>query len=247
MKITLKKNNPIPYYLQIAQIFRDKIVSGELLPNSRIPSEEEIAEMYSVSRMTARNAITQLVNEDLVYRKHGLGAFVNHSKIRRNINKLTGFFEDMTRLGYKPSSKILELVRRSPNEREQRLLRLTKGEEVYHLTRIRYANETAVAFQSVAVPVQLVPDLPKVDLSHQSFYSYLEQNNIVIDRAEQRMEAVLSSQICKIMDIPKGMPFFYFERVSYTDQDVPIEVLDTYFRGDRYSYYITLHRDNIKE
>ncbi|MFD0676567.1 MULTISPECIES: GntR family transcriptional regulator [unclassified Paenibacillus] len=52
------KNNPIPIYLQIAQIICERIRSGEYTVNDKIPSEDEILKAYGVSRMTARRAVT---------------------------------------------------------------------------------------------------------------------------------------------------------------------------------------------
>lgn len=235
-------NNHIPYYLQIAQIIRNKIVKGQYPVNAKLPTEEEIVKMYGVSRMTARHAVTQLVNEGLVYRIHGKGAFVARTKVERNLNKMKGFFEEMKELGLNPSSKILQFSRRLPDQREQYLLKIQKNQEVYCINRIRYVDGTPIGFQNLVVPVHLVPGLDQVDLEQTSFYSYLEKIGHRLEKAEQRMEAIMAPYIAKKLGISEKIPYFFFERISFTDDQKPIELLKSYFRGDYYSYNIMLYR-----
>jgi len=238
----IAKNSPIPIYLQIAQILRERIRSGEYGVGERIPSEDDILKMYGVSRMTARNAVTQLVNEGLVYRMHGKGAFVARAKLERNLNKLNGFFEDMTELGLRPTSKIIKFVKREPNQKEQHQLNLQKNQEVYFVQRIRYVDDNPIGLQNLVTPVHLVPDLDQVDLAVSSFYSYLNSIGQNVEKAEQRMEAILAPSIAKMLGISDTQPFFYFERYSSKSDGTPIEVLESYFRGDFYSYSVTLYR-----
>jgi GntR family transcriptional regulator len=236
------KNSPIPFYLQVAQILRDKISNGDYTVGDKIPSEEEIVNTYGIARMTARNAVTQLVSEGLVYRVHGVGAFVSRKKLRRDLNKLTGFFEDMKELGFNPTSKIIERERRLANQREQNLLGLRKNQEVFYINRIRYLDEEPIGLQSMVVPVHLVPNLDEIDLINTSFYRYLDNIDSPLEKANQKMEAVMATHISNELEISEDIPFFYFERVSFTKDEEPIELLDSYFRGDLYSYDITLYR-----
>ena len=61
----------LPVYYQIAQTIKQWIIQKEYQAGDRIPSENELAAIYGVSRLTARQAISQLVNENLLVRKKG--------------------------------------------------------------------------------------------------------------------------------------------------------------------------------
>ena len=63
------RNSPLPRYYQLKEIMRERVQSDEWKPGDLIPSERELGEKYGISRMTARQAITDLVNEGLFYRK----------------------------------------------------------------------------------------------------------------------------------------------------------------------------------
>lgn len=70
-----------PLYAQIQEYIAERILSGQLTPESKIPSERDLSEELEVSRMTIRKAITELVNEGLLERRHGSGTYVAKPKI----------------------------------------------------------------------------------------------------------------------------------------------------------------------
>lgn len=77
-------NNYIPpVYIQIRDILIEKIDSGEFKRDNQLPSEREISETYNISRMTARSALTQLVEMGYAYRVKGKGTFARLPKINR--------------------------------------------------------------------------------------------------------------------------------------------------------------------
>ena len=63
-------------YKQIGQHIKEKIASGKLRPADRIPSEQELMDEYKVSKITVKNALTELADEGLVIRIQGKGTFV---------------------------------------------------------------------------------------------------------------------------------------------------------------------------
>src|SRR6476659_66204 len=101
------RGGPLPRYYQLKEIIRERIVTGEWEPGSLIPSERELCERYGISRMTARQAITELVNEGLFYREQGKGTFVSRHKITQQLINLTSFSEDMKARGQRPGSKVV--------------------------------------------------------------------------------------------------------------------------------------------
>src|SRR6266513_39474 len=101
------RNSPLPRYYQLKEIMRERVQSDEWMPGDLIPSERELGEQYGISRMTARQAITELVNEGLFYREQGKGTFVSRHKITQQLIRLTGFTEDIRARGQRPGAKVL--------------------------------------------------------------------------------------------------------------------------------------------
>src|SRR3954447_21073705 len=99
------KSGPLPRYYQLKEIIRERIRSGEWPTGSLIPSERELCERYGISRMTARQSITELVTEGLLYREQGKGTYVGRPKIAQQLLRLTGFTEDMQARAQKPGAQ----------------------------------------------------------------------------------------------------------------------------------------------
>lgn len=124
---TIVRKSPLPRYYQLKEIMREKIRSGEWKPGDLIPSERELGEQYGISRMTARQAITELVNEGLFYREQGKGTFVSRRKITQQLIHLTGFTEDMKARGQQPGTRVLSAEMRPAEEAVAERLRIKPG------------------------------------------------------------------------------------------------------------------------
>jgi GntR family transcriptional regulator of arabinose operon len=72
-----KETQRIPLYTQIREYVLDKINQNIWKPGDRLPSENEFAEQFNVSRITVKNALTQLIENNLIYRIQGKGSFVS--------------------------------------------------------------------------------------------------------------------------------------------------------------------------
>ncbi len=104
----IDKHSSIPIYYQIEEIIRAQIDNMTLKPGDLLPSERELAEKYQISRMTARHALTNLVNQQLLYREKGKGTFVAHKKIAQPLSGLTSFTEDMEGRGMKTGNRVVD-------------------------------------------------------------------------------------------------------------------------------------------
>ena len=72
----LVRTEGVPIYVQIRETLRGEITGGILKRGEKLPAEHELASKFNVSRMTIRESIEDLVNEGLLYRRHGVGTFV---------------------------------------------------------------------------------------------------------------------------------------------------------------------------
>lgn len=96
MKDLLRRSRS-PLYLQVACAIRSRIDSGEWAPGVRIPSLDELAQEHGVSRITARQAVTNLVEERRLVRQQGTGTFVAATNPNRRLRMSTSW-ESLTRM-----------------------------------------------------------------------------------------------------------------------------------------------------
>lgn len=84
----ITRNNGTPLYLQLADLLREQITSGEFQPGDRLPSETKLVNQYGIARLTVREALQQLVNEGLIEKRHGKGSFCKNAAVRKKIDVL---------------------------------------------------------------------------------------------------------------------------------------------------------------
>src|ERR1041385_6034446 len=104
----LRREAPTPLYLQLKNALVADIDSGHYKPHERLMSERELGQKFKVSRMTVRQALTEMIRDGILYTQVGKGTYVNEAKIKQELQALTGFSQDMVARGSVPSGQVLE-------------------------------------------------------------------------------------------------------------------------------------------
>lgn len=142
---------PVPKYNRLKENIRRMIEDEGLSEGQMIPSERQLCERYRVSRMTANQAIRELVNEGVLYREQGRGTFVAAAKIGHETARLTSFTQDMRARGMEVSSTLLELEVENAFASVARALRIDPEEGIIRLSRIRNADREPMTLETPAV------------------------------------------------------------------------------------------------
>src|SRR6056297_1742906 len=123
---TIDKESPLSLYYQLKQIIIDMIENRELKENDKLLTEKELCQKYEISRVTVRQALKELENEDYIYKIQGKGTFVSPKKFQQQLLKFYSFTDEMKKLGKTPTSKVLKFDITVPNKKLQELLLLVK-------------------------------------------------------------------------------------------------------------------------
>jgi len=244
---TIYRNSPVPRYHQLKEILRGRIRAGEWQPGDLIPSERELSETYHISRMTARQAITDLVNEGVFYREQGRGTFVTRHKITQQLMRLTGFTEDISSRGQQPSTKVLSAEMRPADEFTAARLRIEIGVPVFCLQRLRLADAEPLAIESSQLHFKGCEQLLEEDLETQSLYRLVEAKyGFPLMEAEQELEAGLAGdEEARLLAISIGSAVLFTRRTTYTERSQPIEYAKSVYCGSKYTFYAHLRRDQL--
>jgi GntR family transcriptional regulator len=240
------KSGPLPRYYQLREIIRERIVSGDWTPGTLIPSERELCERYGISRMTARQSITDLVNEGLLYREQGKGTYVGRPKIAQQLLRLTGFTEDMKDRAQRPGAKVLTAEMWPADQETAERLRIRVGQPVYHLRRLRLADSEPLALETSCISFIGCERLLDNDLERDSLYQLLVSvYDVPPLEAEQELEAdVARDEEAQLLEIAVGSPVLRTHRVTTTRRNQPIEYATSVYRGDKYRFYTRMVRDH---
>ena len=233
----------LPLYIKIKEYLKDQIVSGELLPGEKIPSEPKLAEMFTVSRLTARNAVTELVNENYIYRKHGEGTFVSKPRVETNNLAELSLRQNVLSKGYSIHSTVLSISELAADKELRELLDLRFNEKVFILKRLRYINDIVTVLQESFVPQKFCPDFMSVNWETESLYETITDNGrYQIGKAKETLEAVIGTQeILNCLAITERTPVLYSERLTRLTDNTPVEFVKSWYRSDKYKFEIELN------
>jgi GntR family transcriptional regulator len=239
MMTQVARHSKTPYYHQVYEALRNRIVSGEWPPGHMLPPESELTSLYGVSRITARQALEVLVKEGRIYRERGRGSFVAHPTVEQSLVRIVSFSEDMAQRGFKAESQVLsaELIPSPPEIAV--LLAVEPGEELARIVRLRLADGVPMSVEHAHFVHRFCPGLLDHDLEGQSLRELMEQKyGIRWLRAKQTIRAVAASaEMASRLSIKVRIPLLQIERVSFSQDDIPVEFLRADHRGDRYTLY----------
>lgn len=228
----------LPRYFRIKQGILEQIQSGLLAPGTQLPTEAELAERHSVSRITAKRALDDLVHQGLAYRQQGKGTFVASRRIR-DISGFGSFSEDIRSRGLEPSSQVLLFQEVYPGPEVRERLGLAEGKKVFLLKRLRLADGEPVAVETAHLPQGLCPGLLEEDLATRSLFSVLrDRYGVSPTWADAEIEARMATKPeAVLLKMKAGQPVLEARRTTFTTNYEVIECVDSVYRGDRFSFY----------
>lgn len=233
-----------PIYLQICELIREKIDSGEISTGSRVWSESDIMEKFNVSRNTARKAIETLENEGIVARIQGKGSFVSQPKVDYGLQYLMSFSEEINAKRLVPTSKVVCFTREHPDAFHADNLKITEDEWVFKLERIRNADKYPIAYQVTFIPEKLCPDLQQYNFSKKSLYEVFEKeyNHVLSWQKTIIKPVVADNYIAEILNVSPQTPLLYTESITYLAGGTPIESNKNIYLSERYQFTVLSHR-----
>lgn len=230
--------NKIPVYIEMHNKMRNLIVSNQWQKGNKIPSERSLAEEFGVSRMTARQAVSSLVEDGLLERKRGSGTFVASEKVQEKLSGIPSFTETIERLAKKPSSKLVSYYTKRASESESEKLNIDQNEMVLVMERIRYADEEPICFEVATLPLVLIKEFSKEQLT-KHLYRTLSEKGFEVVRAEQMISATSASEkVADLLQIKRESPILRLRQVSYTQENQPFEYVRAQYVGTRYEFFL---------
>ena len=207
-----------------------------LAPGDSIPSERQLSLDLSVSRLTVRAALDDLVREGYLLRRRGAGTFVSEPKVAKGVGSVSSFSDDMRERGMKPASRTLDLQVVPAGARLGRMLHVSPSEPVVVIKRLRLADGEPMAIELLHVRQSLVPELTAADLETNSFYDLLgARYGVEIVGGTQTVEpTVTNEEESGALGVPLHSPALLFERVTRAASGDIVEFTSSTYRGDRY-------------
>jgi GntR family transcriptional regulator len=239
------RTSPLPAYYQVAQDLRRRLEQGEWRTGDRIPPELSLARNYGVSRVTVRQALAELVKDDLLERKPGSGTYVRplQQPIVWDLSLTLGAYAARIRqLGFTNRAEVLEsglIALPSPHLRDA--LELAADSQVAYLLRRILINEQPAATYRSWFDASVVPGIERSRGVEGSLSDTLEQEyGFVPARSEQSLEVVRSTrEEALLVDDASDAPLLVITSTSYLADGRPLEHARMTWLGDRVRFHVT--------
>jgi GntR family transcriptional regulator len=238
----INKEDNLAYYIQIYNILKKRIEDRIYPPNGLLPSENELAEEFNVTRITVRNAIKRLKEEDRIYTEKGKGSFVKISSVEQSLFKFYSFGRNYTKKDFQTETIVIDASIGICDEEIKNMLKLSTSQDIVKIIRLRKMGQSPVILEFSYMPYILVPNILQFDLAYSSIYDLLEEKfELKISRAKEYLSPCVTSVYeSALLEVEEKTPVFITERITYTQGDVPIEVRKSIVRSDKFKFFVDL-------
>ncbi len=237
--VPLQRDSRVAMYRQIAHHLREAIASSQYGPGDKIPTEPELSERFGVSRITARQAVEQLVREGLVARKQGKGTYVQGPLVRHDLLELRGIYDELVEQGLRPQTELLAYALKIPPAWIADKLGSPR-QRTLHWQRLYRLNGKPFGLSSVYLHDPAAPGLGREVVASLPTYDLLRVKlGLKVTQADVGIRYELGKPaVCKALGLPAGTPLMVLERVSYGQDGQAREHTVYYAQASSYRFLI---------
>ena len=225
-------------YMNICYQIIDDIVKNKYSVGDLIPTQNELAEKFQVSRTTIREAIKELVRRNILKAVKGKGTFVvaKPGELARN-SHTEGFSGAQFRnIGREVHSKVILLEEIPADKKLSNKLVVPEKSSITHIRRIRYVDLIPLCVDDAYLVTKYLGgiDFLKEDLETGSLYKILEEKvGIYFRYVEEKYRAVAcSKEFAAYLGISPNEPVLEIEMISCDEFGKPVEYCENYERSD---------------
>jgi GntR family transcriptional regulator len=239
---SLELNRKLPLWYQVSQSLRASILGRSPEAPLRLPTEDALAEHYGVSVLTMRQALKELEVEGLISRHRRRGTFIEPGARRGRPVRLLGSVdtivaqqsgEDTTLLGHGPTKVPTELAEYFPG--------LGEAVSYRRLRRERPSGEPTNWAENLVHP-EIAERIDSAALERMPMTKVLrDEVGVRISRITDTVEARLADpDTARLLEVPLLSPILHYTGVIYDADDRVVDVVRIHYRGDRFSFSVTV-------
>lgn len=214
------QTNAAPLYTKIKNDIRQKIHSGELSPNHKIPSETLLVKQYGVSRMTVHRALRELKDEGVIVRVAGVGTFVADEQPKGHLITVENIAKEVRSRGHEYSSHVVQNLAENVSAEVGYHMGIKPGTAVFHSIIVHKETGIPIQLENRYVLRSALPDYGYVDFSTTTPNEYLIAN-APLQKVEHRVRSVLPDlQAQQLLVIDSNEPCLLLMRRTWSGDRV---------------------------
>jgi len=237
----------IPYYMRLRDHFSEMIEAGTLAPGYKFPPERVLAEEFSITRVTVRQALMRMEAEGLIFREERRGWFVSPPRVRYDPTANTSFTESITEQGRVAGTSVLSTQKIAASPWHSTHLICAIGDPVFVISRLRTVDERAVLVENIHLKAQRFPNLLDHSLDQSMTGLMSREFGIIEHRARINMRPAALPEIpAKALGVAVGTPGLYLSRTILDQFDEVVEMDEEFWRHDAIDVCISAARQGCE-
>jgi GntR family transcriptional regulator len=247
---SLDRHSPVPLYQQLSDILAEKIRQGELKPGTKLPTENELINIFGASRFVVRQTFNSLVRQGLIYTEQGKGSFVTSPKIIKPLDILQSYHLGMKKAGINVDVRVVSKSFIVPPALIAEKMALKPNSKVMKLERIAFQNDIPVNLLISHIALGNWGEEKLASFSGGSLYEYLATAcGVTMNRSISEIEVIFADEYeSRMLDQARGTVLLQISGVSYEKSGIPVEYSRVVYPGSMYGFrfesYIPQESDN---
>ncbi|MFW5985749.1 MAG: GntR family transcriptional regulator [Halanaerobiales bacterium] len=227
----------LPGYKKIAGEITGRIHSGEYPSRSFLPSENQLAREFGVTRSTIRKALNILKQRGTIESFQGKGYRVRSLIWEQSLLHFYSFGRNIARKFYNPETRLLSATRIEGENKIEKFGR----EKLWEITRLRLVDGLPLILETSYIPVKYLEKAMVDDFHQDSLYNLLEDRGVHLVKADEYLEPVIpSARARKYLEINKDQPLFQTVRYTYDSRQHLVEMRESLIRGDHFRFSVEM-------
>lgn len=244
---TLTQGTPTPLYFQLYSLLKESVLNGTIGNGVQMPTEQQLAESFGVSRITAKRAMDELASEDLVQRRRGKGTHVTYEYTPTPVRApLVGLLLEIESMARHSDVKVLDCKKMRPPAIIRDALKMGEKDEALHLVRVRSRQGQPFGHHA-SWTIGLHKPVRKKDFQHSSRLEIFSKQNINFTHVTQTISAIAATEaLAEPLQTAVGAPLISLIRYSFITRDGEEELVDylhACYQPDRFQYRMDLKMD----
>jgi GntR family transcriptional regulator len=234
----------VPRYYQVYVVLQQRIREGEWSSDAAMPTEQEFAAKFGVSRVTIRKALNMLQAEKLVLRQQGRGTFALPPARNNQRANFSGLLENIVDFEFHTKVRVLAFAKVTLPGHVARLLECRPGAIGLEIVRVRSDSEAPFSHTTCYLPEPEADLVSRESLGNRTVIATLAAAGVIAATAEQRLSATIADvDVAKLLRLDVGAPLISMTRVVRNEQGRPFELIRALYRPDKYEYRVNLARE----
>ena len=235
----INKYSNIPLYSQLKNLIIEKIENGEYPPESKIPSEQELCDIFGISRPTVRQAISELTNSGYLYKEKGKGTFVSKPKSVIDVKAYTGFSDSILD-NDNPGERNIVSINTITNKDYKKLsdifsISYNQTMDFAQIIYITNLEDEVYSYNTSYIPLSLFPNIIEdIKNKKQSFDILRGKYPLLPAKSKSSLEVIYTEpDEAQYLKVQAGQPLIKVSNVIYSKSGQVVEYIVSKYRADK--------------